>query len=222
MRRHRRQGAKVKAFTHRRLGVTVDIRLDKSTGDFNATFADIEYKATTLGEIQELITKAIEGGTEIEWQGVIIISFGGSWHSDDESVTIDLNYKREWFAKKTDGGWVHSEWNTKVYPVGVKRVDAWSEEKDRLASATGFSIWRYRNGAHVDIDFKIPFTDREDSETPMFYVAYTDEMWSALNGLKSNMRALRKQLVKVLGTEKLRAQFTAALSDRLKLLGTGD
>lgn len=208
----RREGAKVDIYNHERLGGAVAIRFDKASGIFRAKFGDVNFQAETIGDLRLKLRTAIEAGQDVTWQPVIKITFGRRWN-DDEKGKVEFDYDRQWFARMCDGHWIHSAWDTKVYKAGDKKPEY--NAHDRLAESNRFAIERYERGQHIELTFKIPFTDHEDSDTPTYYVAYTEPLWTALKDLTKTLDRIQKKLVEVLGSEKKRAQFIAGIGLRL-------
>ena len=199
----RREGAKVDVYNHPRLRGNVVIRFDKSRGVFRATYGNVPFETSTIGEIRVQLRQAIEAGESVTWEQVLKIEFGR--RCNDEDTRVELDYSRFLVAKMCDGKIIKCEWEVAA--------------KDRIEHSKGLIISYWKNGRNIVPDFKLPFTDLGGGDSPVYYVAYTEEMWQALHELTAALGKLQKKIIEVLGNEKLRAAFVAGTT---RLLPSGE
>ena len=212
------KGRLIENYEHRKAHVSVPIRFYSDEGVFRAKFNNQIFHDADIRKLRNQLFIAIEQGTSLEWQPVIIVSFGNHFREDIHLVS--MSFDREWFAKRADGGWLNAEWDTKVFEPGEERK--FGGPSDRFHSASYFSISRYKNGQRVDVNFEIPFTDREYNGTdsyPTYYIAYTEELWATLEALRDTLRKIEQRIIDVLGNERKRLELITTITNRM--LGTG-
>jgi hypothetical protein len=211
----RQEGQVVEKYTHPRFGGEYPIRFRKGDGDFVSNYGDQRFECDSIHEVRKLLKKAIESSSELIWVPVINIYFGRRWSGNDEN-RVSFGYNRNWMAQKVDGKWLKAEWETEVYKDDEKRK--FGEKLDRLSEMREFSVSRYIHGNKTDLPFKIPFTDTFDSgssETPHYYLEYTEELWTMLEKLEEALGKLQNRIIEYLGNDKLRAMLVANVSKLL-------
>jgi hypothetical protein len=194
------RGAKVKKIYSERYGLSVDIRLEKSSMTFFCVIGGELITASSYDEIKPKVHSKIKDIAEIEFKPYIIV--GVSYEGEhDRGGGIKLQTERLYLGIKPDGNIRYLEfWQ-------VEDID--SLDKDELLT---------RSSYYNHIKAGTELEDSKDSSTcdhrvngrnfsikthsTEVYRPYTEELWQALQSFNILIADAGNRIMELLGTEK--------------------
>ena len=193
------RGKIIEKYKHTRLGVEVPIKFNAKEGLFSAEFNGQTMQNESIVSVRKALRELIEGAHQLEWVPAISVEFSDSFVNDEEAGVF-LKYERFYLARKADGNWMEVNWNT---------------PKDYFF----YDARPYYPSRHYKSDFKIPYKMKGDSGTPIYVLAYTEELWATLETLRAALKKVQTRLIDILGNDAQRLQLVAKLTKGM--LGTG-
>ena len=193
---------KLDTYKHSRLGVAVDLFLDRNSHVFFFELAGKRYTNKSMDGLTNDAHAAIEATHGVDWIPIITVERFRPFAQNDDGSFIGFHYTRSWIAKKHDDQWIQHRW-------------AYDDEKElnpteMLRGASGFHIYR-KNFTGV------PHFAKDDDwhDARNSFLPYTVELWESLGLLVEKIKLLRKKLDELLMTEdglKKLAAFASQLS----------
>jgi|ERR1700722_2979067 len=225
----RGNGRKIEVWSHPKYtSVSAEIRLHLS-GEFFAEYNGARFTDVSLENLRKKLLKASEEGVKLDWIPVITLRvsgnsdyFGqpypGGQRKDDGALEDDarsettkaelrMDCDRSWMAKKPDGEWLEC---TTWYSEDFAGSDHYDFKRD---SGRGDKpLLRRLNSRkfywHGKTPFSIPCleesTDHSNFGVKTHYIAYTEELWAALNDIARRVELLKNNLDALLGDEQKR------------------
>lgn len=205
-----RKGPKVDKLVHERSGITIDIRLDKSTGTFFVEHEEISLCNRDLVQLKRDLTKMLEEHIHIAWQEIIVVSltrssegncsYYGNVKDQQQTGNLLVQFTRCWIGR---------------LPNGDLRM--WDKQKgnreDQLKYNKPFTWSEERYGP-----FNPPCSHDDDAwrRTTLYFLPYDDTTWAALEHIVAGIQLMKGRLAEMLGSKAVIA--TLANIQRANLL----
>lgn len=190
---------KLDTLRHNKLGVSVDLCLDRNTALFTFELNGQIYSAKSMDELRSLAHREIEKLYHIKWEPVIEVTRLKPFARDDSGF-LGFTQERFYIAQKADGAWIQRSWGSEGWP---------DDGRNHLSEAAyyadkNFAMYKDHDSRHDNTEYVIE---------------YSDAAWTALEHISAQINVLRDRLGDLLMTRKGVAQLeTMKLG---KLLGDG-
>jgi hypothetical protein len=169
--------------------------------DFYSEVLGEMLRAPSVDRLEIMIRARFDTAARLDWFPVITVRrvepFGGI---PERASWIGFVHIRFWLARGTNGQYLESGWDTETDAERTELAQTWSHDSRELV------LPRHEEG-------------RYGNET---HLAYTPELWAALEGLHARVDAARAMFENLITTPEGHARLTAAGGDALRLLGSGD
>lgn len=216
------------------IGVRVPVMLDRESNRFFANYAGRRYEHEVCATVKALVRAAIEAAQKLAWIPVIEIERLMPFSAHQPENFIGFTLARYYIACATAGRIVKTNWyvdDGEDVPLSVYRQRAVAPER-RANEANDMSFvetftWDEERWGK----FRLPYpyegclpadsaADWRDEQT--YYVAYTPELWHALELLLERIEETRKKLDELLLTpagHRLLAAWAAQLAPGSSVFG---
>lgn len=195
---------KVGEITNARLGVTVDLMLDRNTLEFFAELGDLKITNKSADTVKAKMGEAIRAVSKLDWFPVVHIEQKDAFMSGGLEGFVGFKTERFWMAKKPNGRLTTLPWN-RYMMLATSEMETrwWSMVRD----ATGF-YWENNWGK-----FELPC-----SEGKNHYLPYTDELWAGTERLITAIKLLRERLIALISSEEGIKQLVSIGASMIKAL----
>lgn len=170
---------KVEDFRHNKRGVSVALFLDRNTHEFFFDFLQERYTKPSLAELHKLAYEVIERETALTWAPMITVEKLTPFVQSDQTF-IGFTIDRSWIARKANGNWLESQWDTRENGDTMHDRETW---------ASNFYI-----GRNVKFD-RLPYYGESK-----YYLPYSEALWTGLEKLLHHIRAMKRTLNHLLTT----------------------
>lgn len=184
---------KVDEVRHVNLGVTVDIMLDRNDLDFFVTLGTETIRGNDPKLLRRQAFAMIEEQSKLEWKPCVRLSTG-------RATGVHVEAERFWYAVRANGTINKAAW---IYDTDEKRL-------------------KYADSFYWDRSRQVPFVppvrplDYYRKPEPSIFLPYTDELWAAVEMLRSRLDDIKKHIEYLIGNDdgiaSLQAIGSAAVS----------
>jgi hypothetical protein len=217
------------------VGVRVPIKLDRESNRFFATYAGERYEHETCGNVKAMVREAIEAAQKLDWMPVIQIERLMPFSAEKPEHFIGFTLERYYIAFTSGGRIVQTRWFVDPegadMPLSVYRKKAISRVRGANDSNDMSFVESFTWDEEQQGKFRLPYPyegclpagDESDwREEQTFYVAFTPELWRALELLQERIEEARRRLDELLltpGGHKLLEAWGGQLSQGAAVLG---
>lgn len=193
---------KLKTFTVPGLSQEIDLKVDKDTGYFEATFDGKRFVADTATALKARVAEFVEKFLNITWTPVILV---GGEYSSDELPVIERVYVGE-----LGGNPIYSPWSsTPENRMTLARLACNSRGKSDRRDAAVLSFLARGGGAPVFYETNNRFRAVH---------GYDEETWESMSSLVASVKAARETLRKVADDANLFVTYAGANANALTVL----